>query len=55
MLLYQILAYTVHRKVSKSHTKTITLKYQIPCGEKNFIYLFDHILYQKFKTILNVS
>ena len=29
MLLYKILAYTIHRKICKSHTKTVILKYQL--------------------------
>ena len=29
MLPYQILAFTIHGKIQKRHTKTITLKYQL--------------------------
>ena len=35
MLVYQILAFTKHEKLQKSHTKTINLKYQLPSGMKN--------------------
>ena len=38
----------------KSHTVIINLKYQIQHGMKNLNYLMDHILYQKFKIILNI-
>ena len=55
MLLYQILACTIHGKISKSHTKTINLKYQLPRGMKNLNYLMDHILHKIFKIILNIS
>ena len=52
MLLYQTLAFTVHEK---SHTKIINLKYQLNHGMKNLNDLMDHILYQIFKIILNIS
>ena len=64
MLLYQILGKSkkiyknVQKKIEKiikSHTKTINLKYQVHQGMKNLIYLIDHILYQIFKIILNIS
>ena len=55
MLLYQILAYTIHGKNKKYHTKTINLKYQLRRGMENLSYLADHILYQIFKIILNIS
>ena len=29
MLLYQILTFTIHGKIKKSHTKIISLKYQL--------------------------
>ena len=48
MLLYQILAYTIHEKILKSHTKTINLKNQVEHGMKNLNYLMSHILYQIF-------
>ena len=51
--LYQILASTMHGKKLKSHTKTIDLIYQLQRGTKN-LGLPDHILYQIFKTILNI-
>ena len=39
MKLYKILAYTIHEKIGKSHTKTINLKYQLQCEIKNLNYL----------------
>ena len=54
MLLYQILAFTIHEKI-KSHAKIIILKYQLRHGMKSLNFLMDHILYQIFKTILNIS
>ena len=42
-------------KYRKSHTIIINVKYQIQHGMKNLDYLMDHILYQKFKIILNIS
>ena len=39
----------------KSHTKVINLKYQLRHGMKNLNYLIDHILYQIFKILLNIS
>ena len=44
MLLYQILAFTMHGKVQKSHTQIINIKYQLRHGMKSFNYLMDHIL-----------
>ena len=35
MLLYQILALTMHEKILKSHTKAINLKYQLQRGMIN--------------------
>ena len=55
MLLYQILAFTIHRKIQKSHTKIIYLKYQLRHGMKSLNYLMDHILYQILKNILSIS
>ena len=55
MLLYQTLAFTVHGKMLKSHRKMINLKYQPQHGIKNVNYLMDHIVYQIFKIILNIS
>ena len=52
---YQILAYTIHEKNIKSHTKTINLKFPDQHGMQNLNYLMDHILYQIFKIILNIS
>ena len=55
MLLYQILAFIVHGKVQKSHTKIANLKHQLDRGMKSFNYLMDHILYLILKTILIIS
>ena len=55
MLLYIILASTIHGKIKKSHAKTITLKYQLQLKMVNFNYVADHILYQIFKIILSIS
>ena len=33
MLLYQVLAYTIHGKILKNHTKTVSLKYQLQRGK----------------------
>ena len=55
MLLYQILAYTIHGKIQKNDTKTINLKYQLLHGMRNLNYLIDHILCQIFKIILTIS
>ena len=46
MLLYQILAFTIHGKISRSHTKIINLKHQLQHGMKNLNYLMGHVLYQ---------
>ena len=53
MLLYQILAFTMHGKIKESYTKTINLKYQPQQGMINLNYLMDHILHQIFKIILS--
>ena len=37
------------------HTKIICLKYQLQHGMKTLNYLMDHIQYQIFKIILNIS
>ena len=55
MLLYQTLAFTIYGKIQKSHTKIISLTYQLQHGMKNLNYLMDHILYQTFKTVLIIS
>ena len=39
----------------KSHTKIINLKYQLQHRMKNLNYLLNHILYQIFKIIFNIS
>ena len=53
MLLYQILASTVHGKI-KSCTKGMNLIYQLQRGMINLNYLTDHILFQIFKIILAI-
>ena len=55
MLLYQTIAFTIHGKIQKSHTKIINSKYELRHGMKNLNYLMDHILYQIFKITLNKS
>ena len=55
MLLYQILAFTIHGEIQKTHTKIINSKYQLQYGTKNLNYLVNHILYQIFKNILSIS
>ena len=55
MLLYQILAYTVHGKTKKSHAKTINLKYHLRSIMKNLSDLTDRILYLILKIISNIS
>ena len=58
MLNYEMFAFTVHEKmykVYKAHIKIINLKYQLQHGLINFNYQMDHILYQIFKIILNIS
>ena len=52
---YQILAFTKHGKISKSHTKIIHLKYQLLYGMKSLNYLMGDILYQIFKNFLIIS
>ena len=54
ILLYQILVFTMHGKILKSHIRIINLKCQLQHGMKNLNYLMDHILYQIMKIILNV-
>ena len=54
MLLYQILSYTIHGKIQKSHAVTINLKYLSQRGMNNLNYLTDPILYQIFKIILTI-
>ena len=53
-MLYQILAFNIHGKIKKSHTKTINLKYQLRHGMKSLNYLMGHILYEIFKIILSI-
>ena len=42
-------------KYKKSLTKITNLKHQLQHGMKNLNYLMDHILYQIFKIVLNIS
>ena len=45
--------YTLKNK--KNHTKIINIQYQLRHGMKSLNDLMDHILYQIFKIILNIS
>ena len=54
MLLYQTLSFIINRKIKKSHTKIINLKYQVRHGIKSLNYPMGHILYQIFKITLNI-
>ena len=64
MLLYQILAHTIHRKTLKSNTKT-NLKYLCKHGMIKFNYLIEYFLYQiimyfdyiikKHETVINIT
>ena len=36
MLLYQILAYTIHRNILKCHTKAINVKYQLELPDGSY-------------------
>ena len=42
-------------KIQKSHSKVINLKYQLQHGIENLNYLMDHILYEIFKIIFDIS
>ena len=42
-------------KIQKSHWKVINLKYQLQHGMENLNYLIDHILYEIFKIIFDIS
>ena len=57
MLLYQTLAFTMHEKILKNHTKIINLEYgmKLQHGMKNLNYLIGHIMYQILKIVLNIS
>ena len=46
ILLYQVLVFVIHGKISKSH--------KLQHGMNNLNYLMDHVLYQIFKIILNI-
>ena len=55
MLLYQTFVFTYMEKYRKVIKKIATVRYQLQHGMKNLNYLMDHILYQIFKIILNIS
>ena len=38
ILVYQILAFTLHGEIWKSHTKTINLKYQLRYSRLSWVY-----------------
>ena len=42
-------------KIQKSRSKVINLKYQLQHGMENLNYLMDHILYEIFKIIFDIS
>ena len=44
-----------NEKIQKSHSKVINLKYQLQHGMENLNYLMDHILYEIFKIIFDIS
>ena len=52
--LWNLSIYYPWKKI-KRHTKIINLKYKLQHGMKNLTYLMDHIPYQMFKIILNIS
>ena len=54
ILLYQILLFTIHRKIMKNHIRIINLNYELQHGTLNSNSLLDHILYQIVKIILNI-
>ena len=54
MLLYEILAYTLHEKLSESY-KSKKLKYQLQSDTINLSYLMDYTLFHIFKNILSIS
>ena len=51
---YQILVFTIYRKILKSYIRIISLKYQLQHEIKNLNHLIDHISYQIFTIILNI-
>ena len=53
MALANLSIYYTWKKLNQS-TKIISLKYQRLLGTKRLIYLMDRIIYQKYKTILNI-
>ena len=48
MLRYQT-SVTIHKKILKSHTRIINLKYLLRHGIKSVSYLMDHTVYEIFK------
>ena len=55
MLLYEILEFTIHGKNIKRSYKNKALKTSVPTWNEEFNYLMDHILYQIFQMIFNLS
>ena len=55
MSLYQTIAFNINGKIQKSQKRIINLIYQLRHGINNLNYLIDHILYQLFQIILNIS
>ena len=53
MLLYQILASTIHRNILKNQTKTVNLS-ELQHGMANLNDLIGHILYEIFKIIWSI-
>ena len=51
MLLYQILAYTIHEKNIKKSYKNNKIKISASTWDEDFNYLIDNILYQIFKIV----
>ena len=50
MLLYQVLASTIHRKILKSHIRTVNLKYQFQHEIKDLNCLMD-IFYIRYSEL----
>ena len=55
IVLSNLSIYYTWKKIKKSHTKMISLKYHLQHGINSLNYLMDHILYQIFKFTLNIS
>ena len=54
MLLYQILAFTIHEKNIKSSYNNNKFKVSVPTWSDELNYQIDHIQYQIFKIISSV-